>query len=57
VCTGQPASAKAAPDINSQLSSFASMNCSTCTPEYPPCAAPFPPVCLNGQCAAGHPGG
>jgi hypothetical protein len=50
VCTYLPANAAATPSINAQLSSFAKENCSTCTPIYPPCAAPLPAVCVQGQC-------
>jgi hypothetical protein len=50
-CSATPVSVTSAPGIDSQLSSYASDNCSTCTPVYPPCAAPLPPVCNNGLCA------
>jgi hypothetical protein len=52
-CSNIPVNAAAAQSINSALSSFAKNNCSTCTPIYPPCAAPLPPACVQGQCAFG----
>jgi hypothetical protein len=50
-CAATPVSATSAPAINSQLSSYATNNCSTCTALIPPCAAPLPPVCKNALCA------
>lgn len=52
-CASTPVNMTSAPGINSQLSSYATNNCSTCTPTYPPCAAPLPPVCTNGVCTTG----
>lgn len=52
-CSNIPVNAAAAQSINSALSAFAKNNCSTCTPIYPPCAAPLPPACVQGQCAFG----
>jgi hypothetical protein len=49
-CAATPVNVTSAPGINNQLSSYATDNCSTCTPEYPPCAAPLPPACENGFC-------
>ncbi|MEO7033556.1 MAG: hypothetical protein ABI548_06750 [Polyangiaceae bacterium] len=36
--------------MNDQLSAFEAANCSACMPIVPPCAAPLPAVCTNGQC-------
>lgn len=52
-CSDVPVNAAAAPTILGQLSSFAKQNCSTCSPVYPPCAAPLPPVCTQGACTRG----
>ncbi len=49
-CSATPVNVTSAPGINNQLSSYATDNCSTCTPMYPPCAAPLPPVCENALC-------
>lgn len=53
-CSQAPVNAAAAQSIDSELGTFATNNCSTCTPIYPPCAAPLAPVCVQGQCVAGH---
>jgi hypothetical protein len=50
-CQEIPVNAAAAPSIDNQLNAYATKNCSTCTPIYPPCFAPPPPACVNGQCA------
>ena len=52
-CSHIPVNAAAAQSINGELSTFAKNNCSTCTPIYPPCAAPPPPACVQGQCVIG----
>ena len=52
-CSQVPVNAAAAQSIDGELSSFAKNNCSTCTPIYPPCAAPLPPACVQGRCAIG----
>ncbi len=52
-CAATPVNVTSAPGINNQLSSYATDNCSTCTPLYPPCAAPLPPVCENALCTTG----
>jgi hypothetical protein len=49
-CSQTPVNAAAAQSIEVQLNASAAKNCSTCTPIYPPCAAPFSPVCVDGQC-------
>jgi hypothetical protein len=53
-CSAIPVNAAAAPSMDSQLSAYATKNCSTCTPVYPPCAAPPPPSCIDGQCVIGQ---
>ncbi|MEO8906338.1 MAG: hypothetical protein ABI488_27245 [Polyangiaceae bacterium] len=53
-CSQIPVNAAAAQSIESQLSSFGSSNCSTCTPIYPPCTSAFSPVCTQGQCVSGY---
>jgi hypothetical protein len=52
-CSQVPVNAAAAQGIDDQLSTYATNNCSTCMPVYPPCAAPLPPVCAQGQCVTG----
>jgi hypothetical protein len=52
-CAVTPVSVTSEPGINTQLSSYATDNCSTCTPLYPPCAVPLTPICENGVCATG----
>jgi hypothetical protein len=52
-CAATPVNVASAPGINSQLGSYATDNCSTCTPSYPPCAAPLTPICENAVCATG----
>jgi len=54
-CSALPVNAAQATAINSKLESYAKANCSTCKPEYPPCAAPFPAQCINSQCVSGIP--
>ena len=54
-CSQTPVNAAAAQSIDGQLNASAAKSCSTCTPIYPPCAAPFPPVCVNGQCVINIP--
>jgi hypothetical protein len=49
-CSATPVSVTSEPNLDLQLSSYATNNCSTCTPMYPPCAAPLPPVCENALC-------
>jgi hypothetical protein len=53
-CSATPVNAAAAQSMDAELNAYAAMNCSTCTPEYPPCAAPLPPTCVDGQCAIGQ---
>jgi len=53
VCTNIPIAKSAAAAIEKQLGAWASAECSTCTPEYPPCPAPLPPACIAGQCTIG----
>ena len=52
-CAAVPVSVPAAMSIDQQLGQFAAANCSTCTPVYPPRAAPPPPMCIGGQCVLG----
>jgi hypothetical protein len=52
-CSQVPVNAAAAQSIYSALSSYATSNCSTCTPLWPPCAVPPPAACVQGQCALG----
>jgi len=49
-CSYVSASASQAPSINEQLTSWDKANCSSCTPIYPPCVAPYPVQCLNSKC-------
>ena len=53
VCSGTPVNAAAAQSINNELQAYATNNCSTCTPVYPPCALPSQPACIEGQCIIG----
>jgi len=53
-CSYQTVNAQQAPDMNNQLSLWAKSYCSTCTPIYPPCAAPPKPFCEGGQCQLYH---
>jgi hypothetical protein len=52
-CSHTPVSAALAQSIDDELSAYASNNCSTCTPIYPPCAYPVPPSCVQGVCVLG----
>ncbi len=52
-CSAIPVNAAAAQSINNELQAYATNNCSTCTPVYPPCASPPAPVCVAGQCTIG----
>jgi len=52
-CSNIPIAKSTAAAIEPQLSAWASAECSTCTPEYPPCPAPLPPACIAGQCTTG----
>jgi hypothetical protein len=52
-CLTQPVNAAAAVEIEQQLSQFAANYCSSCTPLQPPCPAPLPPACVQGQCSFG----
>ena len=52
-CAAVPVNAVALQSISEELSKYAGQNCSSCTPVYPPCAAPLPPICNQGQCVAG----
>jgi hypothetical protein len=54
-CSQTPVNAAAAQSLEGQLNASAAKSCSTCTPIYPPCAAPFPPVCVDGQCVINVP--
>jgi hypothetical protein len=49
-CSQIAVNAAAAQSIFSALSSFATSNCSTCTPVNAACAASLPPACVQGQC-------
>jgi hypothetical protein len=52
-CAEVPVNAAALQSIAEQLSTYATNDCSTCTPVQPPCAAPLPAICNQGQCVAG----
>jgi hypothetical protein len=53
-CVTSAVNASLEPNMANQLSLWASSYCSTCTPVYPPCAAPPTPFCSAGQCQLYH---
>jgi hypothetical protein len=53
-CTNTAVNASLAKDMTSQLDLWAADYCSTCTPVFPPCAAPPAPFCSGGQCQLYH---
>jgi hypothetical protein len=53
-CVTSAVNASLEPEMANQLSLWASSYCSTCTPVYPPCAAPPTPFCSAGQCQLYH---
>jgi len=57
VCSSIPVNASQEASIDAQLTSWDKANCSTCTPIYPPCAAPSPPLCDHSQCVPAPGGG
>lgn len=52
-CAQIPVSVAASQSIENELSGYAKNNCSTCSPIYPPCAAPVPPACVRNVCVHG----
>lgn len=53
-CSASPVNSSQAMEMAYQLSLWEKSYCSTCSPIYPPCAAPPKPVCNAGKCEPYH---